>query len=146
MGNQTSPRSINGLPVKNGKQSILIHIDTPDIKKSIAKDPQKCPAATACYRELGCTDARVHVSRTYLRFNGHYARYHTSKRLRSEMIAYDRGGKFMPGTYELLKMQPSKSTGKRQGSNKVKLTKAQKVKNKKHGFRTANVRPVGTYA
>lgn len=134
-------QKINGLPVKNGKHSISIMVTPGDIKKAVVKDPTHCVAAIACRRELGCTEARIHVGRTYLRFNGHWERYHTSPNLRSEIIAYDRSGKFIPGEYVLRKMQPAQATGKRQGSNKPT-----KNKFKRRSYHTLNVRQIGIYA
>ncbi len=134
-------QKINGLPVRNGKRSISIMVTPQDVKKAQVKDPTSCVAAIACRRELGCTEARVHIGRTYLRFNGHWDRYHTSPNLRSEIISYDRGGKFLPGEYVLRKMQPSKATGRRQSTSKVK-----KHKFKRRSYHTLAVRQIGIYA
>ncbi len=135
-------QKINGLPVKNGKKSISIMVTAQDVKRASVKDPTNCVAAIACRRDLGCTEARVHVGRTYLRFNGHWDRYHTSPNLRSEIIAYDRSGKFVPGEYVLRRMQPTaRANGKRQGTEKPK-----KNKFKRRSYHTLAVRPIGIYA
>lgn len=134
-------QKINGLPVKNGKKSISIEVTDRDVKNATMKDPTNCVAAVACRRDLGCTEARVHVGRTYLRFNGHWERYLTSKNLRDEIIAYDRGGRFIPGEYVLMKMTPTKRTNKRQGSDKPR-----KYASKRRGYHALHVRPIGIYA
>lgn len=134
-------QKINGLPVKDGKKSISIMVTPQDIKRAHVKDPTMCVAALACRRELGCTEARVHIGRTYLRFNGHWDRYITSPNLRTEIVSFDRGGKFTPGEYALLKMQPSRRTDKSRDYNKPR-----KRKLKRRGYYTLTVRPIGIYA
>ena len=133
---------INGLPVIDGKNSIEVMITTQDVKRSTKKDPTRCAAAIACVRDLGASEARVHVGRTYIRYNGHWERYMTSQALRTEIVSFDRSGKFQPGTYSLLKMTPAKRpTGKRQGSDKPKTYKS---KRKYHVL--SNIRPMGLTA
>ena len=133
---------INGLPVRNGKQSISIMVTPQDIKRAVVKDPTNCVAALACRRELGCTEARIHVGRAYLRYNNHWDRYLTTPNLRAELIAFDRGAKFTPGEYVLRRMAVvSRKVGKRQGSNKPR-----KYKFKRRGYQTVAVRPIGIYA
>jgi hypothetical protein len=129
---------IEGLPVKDGSKSIMIVITTGDIKKSKIKSPSECAAAVACRRMLGATEARVHLGRTYLRYNNHWERYLTSKPLRSEVVAFDRGGTFMPGEYLLDKMQPSRK-------NDPSRDKRNKPRGKKRAqyHLTLGVRPMG---
>jgi len=111
--------SINEIPIKDAKKSVVLHITKNDVNKGRSKKPGECAAALACKRDFGATEARVHMSRVYLRFNGHWERYKTSGALRSEIVAFDRGGRFEPGEYILLKMEPSrkgdKSRGQRNG-------------------------------
>lgn len=113
---------INGLPVVDAKKRITITISEQDVAKGKSKDPASCAAARACKREVPkCTQARVHISRTYLKIKGRWMRYHTPVSLRSEIVAFDRGASFDPGTFVLAPLQPSKkATGRRQGSSKPK--------------------------
>ena len=117
---------INGLPVFDAKETIVLRINKTDVKDGRVKDPHKCAAALACMRQLHVTDARVHVGRTYVRRKGHWDRYLTSPALRSEIVSFDRGGRFEPGEYTLLKIQPSRKgdtsrdTRKRKPGHKVK--------------------------
>lgn len=108
---------INGLPVVDAHKKVKLHINNNDIRNGDNKDPASCAAARACMRELtGIDEARVHMSRTYLRTGNKWKRYTTSAALRTEIVAFDRGGKFAPGAYMLGPCQPSKkATGKRQG-------------------------------
>lgn len=132
---------INGLPVKDARKSIVIHVTTGDVKKGKRKGPESCAAALACQRELGATEARVHISRTYLRFNGHWGRYRTEGALRDEIIAFDRGGKFEAGTYRLMKMQPSRQGDVSRGNGKKGASKRRR---KYHIL--SNVRPIAMSA
>ena len=140
MRNKRRHMKINGLPVKDGRKTIELLVTSGDIKRSTVKDPTNCAAAVACRRDFGASEARVHIGRTYLRFNGHWERYTTSPRLRAEIVAFDRGGKFQPGTYQLKKMQPSRKKDKHRGG------KEGDGKKRRSYHVLTNVRPVGIYA
>lgn len=142
---KTKPRmKINGLPVKNAKKPVLLHILPKDISASKSKKPDNCAAAVACKRQLGATEARVHVGRTFLRFNGHWERYYTSRALRAEIVAFDRGGKFEPGEYMLQRLSPKQVNRGKQTTYPKTTTKKVKKRAKYHVL--TNIRPVGIYA
>lgn len=107
---------IDGKTVIDAKEPVVIHVKPIDVERGNTKDPGGCAAARACMRELHATAARVHIGRTYLKFEDKWIRFHTSRALRSEIVAFDRGGKFEPGEYTLSPMQPAKRMGKRQGT------------------------------
>lgn len=128
---------IEGLPVKDAKKSVALHITAADVKKGKIKNPSSCAAAVACVRSLGATEAHVHIGRTYLRFNGHWQRYLTSAALRAEVVAFDRGGKFEPGEYHLIKIQPSRKGDKSRDKRKNQTSK------KRLGYHVlTNIRPM----
>jgi len=65
--------------------------------------------------------ARVHMDRTYLLVDDRWIRYHTPEALKNELVAFDRGGQFIPGDFILKPLCPShrmRINGTRQGSNK----------------------------
>lgn len=130
---------INGLPVVNAKKSIVLHIKKNDIERGKIKKPGACAAAIACERQLGCTEARVHVGRTYVRYNGKWERFLTSQALRAEIVAFDRGGKFEPGDYRLIKMQPSRLGDKTRDKRRVRTGKR---RSKYHTL--SGVRPIAS--
>lgn len=107
---------VAGLPVENASKALKLVITKRDCELGDTKDPALCAAARACKRELGATEVRVHIGRVYVKTKDKWTRYITPKSLRTEIIAFDRGGKFEPGEYILGKIQPSKATGKSQGS------------------------------
>jgi len=109
---------IDGKPVIDAKRSITLNITPGDIAKADRKEPADCAVARACRRDLHAKEVRVHLGRVYVRMNeGNWQRFMTPKSLRSEIIAFDRGGTFEPGSFVLPAPQPSKrASGKRQGS------------------------------
>ena len=100
---------IGGRPVVNGKRKVLLHISPVDVKKGKNKVPGACAAAIALMREVpNCVKARVHLGRTYiLKDDDQWYRYKTPEALQREIVAFDKGGRFEPGEYELRPMSPS---------------------------------------
>ncbi len=115
-------KEIDGLPILNAKKAIMLNITENDVAKADRKEPADCAVARACRREMHAKEVRVHLGRVYVRMNeGNWTRYLTPKTMRSEIIAFDRGGTFEPAEFMLAPPQPSKQTGKRQGTKpKVK--------------------------
>ena len=114
---------INGLPIKNAAQSLLIHITGPDIKSARPKRPDFCVVALAIKREMRAKEVRVHLGRVYVRTTGaHWTRYLTPGSLRAEIISFDRGGRFALGVHTLgaVTQINHKLAGKTQGAKKKK--------------------------
>lgn len=127
--------NIDGLPIMDAKKPVTLIINKNDVAKANPKEPADCAVARACRRELHVKEVRVHLGRVYLRQNeGNWLRYMTPRYLRSEIIAFDRGGSFAPGEYTLSAPQPShRATGKRHGSKpKPKNGKAAKKRRSPH--------------
>ena len=121
-------KSIDNIPIIDAKHPVVLHITKNDCKNADPKEPASCAAARTIKRELKAIDCRVHLGRIYIRRNeGNWQRYKTPKALRTEIIAFDRGGAFEPGDYELL---PCKTNGKSQGT-KPKFKHARLNKNRK---------------
>lgn len=125
---------IAGLPVVDAPKKLTITITAKDVAKGNTKDPATCAAAQACLRQADCTEARVHLGRTYLKVGKKWVRYHTPESLRGEIISFDRGAMFQPGEYTLTAMQPTKrATGKAQSSSRAsRAKKNQKPRTKPH--------------
>lgn len=110
---------IKGLPVRDATKKVKIVIAASDAKFGSSKEPGMCAAARACLRQVpNCSEARVHIARTYLRFGDHWLRYQTAEALRDQVITFDKGGKFDPGEYYLNVLPKSMllSRGKATGS------------------------------
>lgn len=119
-------KSIDGLPIFDAKKPIQLHITKEDISGADKKKPNSCAVAKACSRQLHAKEVRVHLGRVYVRTNNtNWQRFITPKPMRTEIIAFDRGGKFMPDTYHLAAPHPTaKASGKRQGGkDKPKIAK-----------------------
>ncbi len=108
-------KAIDGTPVTDGKSSILLTITDGDIAKSDPKHPETCAAARAICRDFGAVEARVHLSRIYIKRkkSSLWERYVTPPNLRTEIVSFDRGGGFDPGEYRLTPVQPSNRAGVR---------------------------------
>lgn len=127
---------IDGIEVKDSEEELTVKILPRDVKAGAAKNATSCAAAKALVRERKCQDARVHVNRTYLKEGDVWTRYKTPPSLRSEIIAFDRGGAFEPGEYTLLPVPPADRAEARTAARKVNNTKrashAAKGLRKKH--------------
>lgn len=111
--------TIDGLPVINADAGTTIKITKADIGRANRKEPDQSVIARCCRRQLHVKEVRVHLGRVYLRTNEtSWVRYITPPALRSEIIAFDRGGAFEAGEYLLSSPPKSKQTNKQQGTNK----------------------------
>jgi hypothetical protein len=104
-------KQIDGFPVVDAKASLKLEVTRADCNAATRKDPGCCAVAKACGRELKIKGVRVHLSRLYLLVGKAWTRYIVDNSLRSELIAFDRGGKFQPGVYTFLPPPPSKVIG-----------------------------------
>lgn len=98
---------IEGVKVKDADAHLVVQITKEDVRSGSLKKASSCAAAKALCRQHQCEAARVHFSRAYIKKNGTWVRYGVPAALRSEVIAFDRGGKFEAGEYILFPIQPS---------------------------------------
>lgn len=121
-GIQMRNMKIAGMPVHDARSRVVIEINRQDISGGKSKDPSSCAAARACLRQVPkCTSVRVYKSRTYLKINNKWFRYHTPNSMKLEIVAFDRDANFLPGVYVLSPMQPShRATGKSHSKSVVK--------------------------
>jgi hypothetical protein len=99
---------INGKKVVNGQKPFTLRITVRDIRRSKSRDPGACAAAVALMREnKDIKSARVHVGRIFVEAPSAWVRYKTPKTLRDEIIAYDRGGRFVPGDHVVVPLTKS---------------------------------------
>ena len=139
---------MDGLPVIDAKKSLRLEVMRDDIRTASKKAPNCCAVAKACTRAMGVKAVKVHISRLYLNTdNKAWTRYIVSGAMRSEIIAFDRGGKFMPGTYTISAPPKCKRLGvqykKRDRSNKPEVKRpAKKLRTYNH---VTNVRASISY-
>src|SRR5258706_13584318 len=91
-------RTFEGLPVIDATNDIELHVLPVDVKGASKKNPASCAAAKAGQRELK-KDVRVFISRTYVKEKKNWVRYFTPQSASREIISFDRGSSFEPGTY-----------------------------------------------
>lgn len=132
-------KDIDGLPVIDATESIILRVTARDIRAASIKEPNQCAIARACRRALHVKEARIHLTRMYLRTNDHnWVRYEVPRSARAEIIAFDRGGDFEPAEFIFGKVTPSqkvgtpRSKGKRVGT-KPKIRKPHVVNNVRGG-------------
>jgi hypothetical protein len=134
-------KQIDGLPIIDAKRPLVVHVTAEDITKADRKEPTDCVMARACRRDAHVKEARIHLGRVYLRSNkGNWVRYMTPRYLRTEIIAFDRGGDFAAGEYTLSAPHIShRASGKGQGS-KTNKTRPKRYQKPRHKHLVANVR------
>jgi hypothetical protein len=92
----------DGHAVLDGRVDLEFTVTPEDIVQHRDKDPGGCAAAHGCMRTFSICRALVYRRVTYLLFpDNKWHRYMTSESLRNELIAVDRGGKFLPGWHTL---------------------------------------------
>jgi hypothetical protein len=122
-------KAIDGRPVIDAKKPLNLTITKNDIDKADAKEPAGCAVARACRRELHVVEARVHLARIYLRSNeGNWVRYMTPRAMRSEIIAFDRGGRFQPNTFQLVPPNTADRLGAKRKTGPKMTKKAKRRK------------------
>ncbi len=113
---------IAGKKVVDAKRPTKIVITQKDAIHGDNRNPSGCAAALAAKRDIPeCISARVHIGRVYVETKTRWIRYFTPESLRTEIVAFDRGGSFQPGTYELKAPAPSETE---EGRKQAKSDKA----------------------
>lgn len=129
---------IAGYPIVDADEPLILEIKPMDVVRGQPQEADGCAIVRAARRTFDIVEARVHLSRTYLRTsNGEWLRYITPQAVRTEIISYDRGGSFEPGEYRF----PVASPGQRLGVGKPTGPKngRSKKRTKPHIIRT-NIR------
>jgi hypothetical protein len=114
---------IDGKPVKDADEKIVLHITRTDVAAGAKKNADSCAAAKALCREHQCEAAKVHMSRAYIKKRGKWIRYEVTPALRNEVLAFDRGGTFEPGEYILLPPRPVSRLGAPRKTKRVETRK-----------------------
>lgn len=133
---------INGMRVKDARKPLRLVVTKNNIRTGNNKNPSSCVAAKALCELPEVEEARVHVSRTYIKMKGadHWLRFNTGRPLRTEMVAFDRGGAFEPGDYQIgpvnsreleyrgRSVNPNKKGGAREKGSKDRTPKFKRAK------------------
>lgn len=117
---------INGKRVVDAKRPAFIKITPRDVKEGDNKNPSSCAAAKAAKHSIPeCISARVHIGRVYIEQEKQWIRYDTPDALRTEIIAFDKGGSFQPGEYKLRAPSPASTVeGRARAADKTRALRA----------------------
>jgi len=91
---------INGLPVIDSLRDLDVDVQVSDIKQARKNDPANCAIARAIKRKTG-KEAKVYLTRTYVKEEDHWDRYITPPRASREIVSFDRSQTFDPGQYKI---------------------------------------------
>jgi hypothetical protein len=92
-------KRIDGQPVANGHRRLRIKVTAADVKEGAPLNHNSCAIAVACMRQVPhLTAAKVHLGRLYLLFEGEtrWRRWYVPEYATREIVAFDRGGRFVP--------------------------------------------------
>jgi len=135
--------TLDGLQVRDAKRPLTLIVTRRDIKYGRPNQPSACAGALACKRIAHAEEARVYLSRIYLKVgkgaNKHWERLITPKGFRTEQIVGDRGGKMMPDVFIA---RPATSS-QRLGYSKPTGPKAKAGKRRMRYHVVGGVRPHG---
>jgi hypothetical protein len=96
-------KRIDGMTVINGVHPFTLEVTAADVARGAPKSPTACAIAVAAMRQIkGVSAAKVHLGVFYALKNGKWQRWHVSGPARTELIVFDRGGRFAPGRYDFL--------------------------------------------
>jgi hypothetical protein len=120
---------LDGIDVRDAIKPCVLKINKADANSGQG-NPATCAAAKAACRVVHVVEARIYRTRSYLLVEGtrgdkRWVRYYTPGALRTELIAFDRGGTFDPGEYTLGTLPENKQIGndKRNGATGPKRRK-----------------------
>ena len=97
--------------VQDAPRTIRVQVSRDDVKSSRLKDHTGCAMAEACKRQLPIDGVVVSRSIVYLIKGKKALRYILPEAVQKEIVAFDRGGKFMPGAYTLQAPSPYQRLG-----------------------------------
>jgi hypothetical protein len=126
--------------VADAKRPLTINLRPSDSKSARAKKHDACAMAVACVRQCKVDGAIVSTNAAYLIEGKKATRYTVPPAVGREIVAFDRGAGFAPGTYTLNVPSPSAKLGQTRGGARSTRTGRQ-VKARKYlrsaGLRTA---------
>ena len=123
--------------VTDATRNAVIEVTTKDTKDSKVKKHTECALALACKRKFHLDGVIISRKVSYLIKGNKARRFATPESVAREIVSFDRGAGFEPGTYELAKVPKSDLMGLR---NRPQYKKDREVKEKRRIHITNNVR------
>jgi len=106
-------RKLAGLPLRDATIDLVINVTPKDVRAQGKKSNTECAAAVAICRQQKVAEARVYLSRTYVKKERWWDRYVTPAALRTELVVFDRTGQFDVGEYRLMAPSEAQQLGYR---------------------------------
>lgn len=99
--------------VIDARRDLTIVVEPQDARGSGRKQHHACAMAVACKRLLHIDGAIIATSRAYLIKGTLATRYEVPESVSREIVSFDRGARFAPGTYRLAKIDASHMQGRK---------------------------------
>lgn len=115
--------------VVNAKQDLTLEITKRDTQKGKTKNHNGCVIAEACKSQLDFDDAIIARRTAFLIRNNVATRFSIPEHVTREIISFDRGGAFAPGSYDLRvpkKVKPREAGARRPNVERPGNSKPQK--------------------
>src|SRR5262249_37057556 len=116
-----------GRDITNALRPLRITVNDADIAKGVPLDPENCAAAEGIKRMLNADEVSVHRGVVIVVKGKRATRYMTSSALRLEEIIFDRGGRFIPGPYDLKAVPLSVAAPRKKSPSAPRTTKQAKL-------------------
>jgi hypothetical protein len=115
----------------------IIEVEDQDLKKSNVQSHKSCAMAVACKRSLHLDGVLISRKVAYLVRGDKAIRYLVPEAVSREIVAFDRGAGFAPGTYRLVPFPPFNRLGvhKPTGPKKSKATHQPRFRHVTSGIR-----------
>ena len=104
--------------VVDAKRAAMIEVSAKDATAKGVKNHEACAMAVACKRKFNLDGVIISRSVAYLVKGKQARRFKLPPGTAKEVVSFDRGGGFAPGTYQLSAVGEWAQLGKRQGSNR----------------------------
>lgn len=118
----------------------VIEVTLKDANAKAMKNHEACALAVACKRKFNLDGVIISRSTAYLVKGKKARRFKLAPSTSREIVSFDRGAGFQPGTYVLSAVPELARLGRRQGSDRDKRTGNGHKKQFRHV--TANIRTV----
>src|SRR5215472_13944922 len=99
--------------VRDADDPVFIEVSDKDVKTSHRKDHNECAFAVACKRQEGLQGVIIAKSTAYLVKQRVAIRYEVPGSVAKEIVSFDRGSEFLPGSYSLRPFSKGTRLGER---------------------------------
>ena len=127
--------------VNDGTKKTVIEVTTKDAASKAVRDYGHCVMAVACKRQLKLDGVIISRAIAYMIKGTQATRYTLPPSVSREIVSFDRGATFEPGTYELAAICKSKRLGSQRGRH-LDPGRERTGKNVRSRHVTTNIRQV----